>query len=221
PVVNLDLQNKSVTLADKRTFTGRSIVLATGVRRRRLGITGEAKFEGRGVLRSGVAEKASVAGKRVVIVGGGDAALENAIILSETASSVTIVHRRNEFLAREDFLSRAEQKPNIDFMKNTAIEAINGDDRVRSISISTDSGLIAEVPTDFVLVRIGVIPNNELFADTLKTDPHGYVIVDSQAETSVDDIFAVGDIANPIAPTISTATGTAATAIKTIESKSN
>lgn len=220
-VIHLDLRQKFARLADGREFVGDSLILATGVRRRRLDVRGEVEFEGRGVLTSGVSEKGAVAGKRVVIVGGGDAALENSLILSEVALTVTVVHRRSEFSARSHFVDEANLKPNIDFMTETTVSSINGDERIRSVSVTKRyEEKESLIQADFVLVRVGVVPNNELFVNELQTDPRGYVIVNERAETSLEGVFAVGDVANPMSPTINTAVGTGTTAVKSISTNS-
>lgn len=216
-VENLDLEFKIATLSDGRTFAGKSLILATGVRRRRLGVSGETEFQGRGILSSGVGEKTTAIGKNVVIVGGGDAALENALLLSEVASQVTVVHRRNQFSARREFVDEAHRRPKIRLLTESYLTSIDGVEQLTSVKISSGSDdTESTIATDLLLIRIGVIPNTELFAGKLKLDERHYVLVDSQGATSVPGVFAVGDVAHPSSPTISTATGSAATAVKSI-----
>ncbi len=216
-VEGLDYERKIVNLVDGRSYEWGSLILATGVRRRLLGIPGENEFIGRGVLSSGAGEKLKADGRTVVIVGGGDAAIENALILSEFASKVIVVHRRAEFTARQEFIDGAANRSNIEFMTGAIPTSINGDDRVRSVTVMDRSeNTESIVPTDLVLVRIGVLPNSELLASKVEMNASGYVTVDACGATSVANIFAVGDVANPASPTISTAVGTGATAIKSI-----
>ncbi len=214
-VTEVDLQRKIVTLGTGEQVSARTVIIATGVRRSRLGVPGEVEFEGRGVLHSGVDSKAAVAGKDVVIVGGGDAAIENALILGETARKVVVIHRRNEFTARKEFLDRAIGLDNIEFIYESEVCSINGDEVVSSIDIvNINEGRRTKVSADAVLIRIGVVPNTEMFRGQIDMDAKGYIVVNASGAASRVGIFAVGDAANPISPTISTAVGSGATAAK-------
>ena len=214
-VTEFDFGKKIVTLGDSEKLNARTIILATGVRRRRLEIEGETEFHGKGILESGAKEQASVRGKRVLIVGGGDAALENALILSRHAKSVTVVHRRPELRAREEFVDAATLDPNITFISETSVTRIDGVRSVEFVELKNSaSGGRLKVPTDFVLIRIGVGPNSDLARGMLDLDEQGYIIVDRSCHTSVEGIFAAGDVALPLSPTISSATGSGATAAK-------
>jgi thioredoxin reductase (NADPH) len=217
-VQSLDPFAKTVELADGPQLYGRAVVFATGVRRRSLGIPGEAEFLGKGILHSGRAAGGEVAGKRVVVVGGGDAALENALILSEGAANVTVVHRRGEFIARDEFVLAASDRPNVDFRFNTRLTAIVGDGSVRAVDV-TSFGKEARLDCQYVLIRIGVEPNVELLRDAIELDEHGYVRVGSDCSTNVDAFYAVGDVASPVSPTIATAVGMGATAAKAITAR--
>jgi thioredoxin reductase (NADPH) len=214
-VTSVDLVRKIVTLSDSSRYTSSAIIIATGVRRRRLGIAGEAEFRGRGVLDSGVQSKDQLIGKKVVIVGGGDAAIENAILLSENASSVTVVHRRKEFAARTEFLERAKSNPKIRFLLESEIREIRGDRRVAVVEVyNANDGTRLLEEADAVLIRVGVDPNTEIFRGQISLDPRGYVVVDSSGAASELGIFAAGDVSSPLSPTISTAIGGGATAAK-------
>lgn len=213
--VSLDPETKTVSLVDGRRFSGDAIIIATGVRRRKLNIPGENEFQGKGILESGSGERQTVTGKRVLIVGGGDAAVENALILAEHANRVFLVHRRSETTTRPDFLEAMDKKPKIEKLLGYVIESINGDESVQSVTIKNAPQAEArDIAVDHVLIRIGVEPNTDFLAGAISLDPRGYIIVDSNAQTNVAGIFAAGDVAYPISPTIATAAGTAATAIK-------
>lgn len=214
-ISSLDLQEKRVSLGDGTEFTADAIIIATGVRRRKLTVEGEEQFRGKGILESGSKERKNVKGKRVVIAGGGDAAFENALILSQYAASVTIVHRRAEFTARTDFLERVKRAANIEVLTNTIVRRIVGKDAVEAVGLAdVNSGHTVLRPANNVLIRIGVQPNTELFSGQIELNPAGYIIVTPTCETSVHRVFAAGDVANPVAPTISTAIGMGATAAK-------
>ncbi len=218
-VVKADLVQRVVSLAGNSKFGCKYLILATGVRRRRLGVPGEDRFRGRGILESGVQSKNDVAGKRVLIIGGGDAALENSLILGEKAASVVIAHRRDKFTARSEFVDRATRHVRITPLFNTIVTAIDGHQSVESAELRhSGTGELSRLPVDAVLIRIGVEPNTETFGGQIETDNLGYIRVDSSCKTSIPNVFAVGDVAKPFAPTISGAVGDAATAVKRIYS---
>ncbi len=214
-VIDLDLSHLRVTIDNKINYTGKAVILATGVRRRALGVPGEREFSGKGVLDSGVRMKESVTGKVIAIAGGGDAALENAAILSRKAEMVYIVHRRSGFTARKEFIERVENQNNIEFLYNSRIVAILGGRKVDSIDIENlASGRRRRLKADHVLIRIGVEPNTEFLNGQIRLDSSGYIITNEKCETNIAGVYAVGDVANPLSPTISTAVGTGASAVK-------
>ena len=217
PVTSIDVVRKTVTLENGEKYAAGAVVIATGVRRRSLSVPGEQEFLGKGILSSGAASKKDVGGQKIVIVGGGDAAIENSVILSEFAEKVTVVHRRSEFRARPALLDAAEKIANIEFILDTEVAAVLGDDKVTSVEITSvrDRGG-RTIPADSVLIRIGVQPNTEILNGQLELDADGYVRVGSSGASSVPAIFAVGDVANPVSPTISTAVGGGATAAKSV-----
>ena len=211
----VDCETKSVKLADGRTVTGKALFIATGVRRRTLGVPGESEFKGKGILDSGAGEKKSVKGKRVVVVGGGDAAAENSLLLSAFAEQVILVHRRANLTARSEFQERIAATPNIELILDCEIAEIGGSDRVEWVDITSRGGLQrSRVDTDHFIARIGVAPNTELFTSYLTTDQRGYITVDNLCRTNVADVYAIGDVANPVSPTIPTAVGMGAAAAK-------
>ncbi len=220
PVEQIDCASKTVGLANGESISGKNLIIATGVRRRRLGVPGESELAGRGIIESGSKDRESVAGKRVAIIGGGDAALENASILGEHAQRVYVVHRRAEFSARREFVETAASARNIEFVMNSAVTAIGGNNAVEAVNLEhLDSRKNFIIPVDYVLIRIGVRPNSELVRDKLDLDPRGYIKVDATCETTVPGVYAIGDIASPISPTISTAAGHGATTAKAIAAK--
>lgn len=216
-IEDVDLDRKTVTLADGRILVGRAIIIATGVRRRKLEVQGEEEFAGQGVLHSGVKDRETVRGKGVVIVGGGDAALENALILGGLAKEITLVHRGSEFSAREEFVERAKELTNIRVVFNATVTAILGNTEVEALELQhAISGEITTISADAVLIRIGVVPNTEFLCGQVPLDGVGYVITDAYCATNVAGVYAVGDVANPVGPTVSNAVGQGATAAKSI-----
>ncbi len=219
-IEGVDLRAKRVRLRSGEELQSIALVIATGVRRRRLGIEGEAEFAGRGVLESGRLERDTVAGEDVLVVGGGDAAAENALLLAETCATVTLVHRGKNLSARPEFSERVRGDHRITVFTEATLERILGAGRVESVEIRRAGALKPmRMAVRGVLVRVGVEPNTELFAGQLHTDARGYVVVTGEQETSAEMVFAVGDVSNPLAPTVSGAAGAGATAAKVIAAR--
>jgi len=219
-IESVDLRAKRVRLRSGEELQSIAIVIATGVRRRRLGVEGEAEFEGRGVLESGRLGRDSVAGEDVVVVGGGDAAAENALLLAETCATVTLVHRGKHLSARPEFAERVRGDHRITVFTEATLQRIHGTERVESVEILRAGALKPmRMAVRGVLIRVGVEPNTELFAGQLHTDERGYAVTTGEQETSAEMVFAVGDVSNPLAPTVSGAAGAGATAAKVIASR--
>lgn len=216
-IVGIETEELSVITASGGRYGARAIILATGVRRRRLNIPGEAELAGKGIIESGSRDKDSTRGQTVAIVGGGDAAVENALILADHAERVYVIHRKSALSARDEFVKRAVETRSVEFVMDTAVTRINGSDSVESVELTDQKTKATRtLSTDRVLIRIGVEPNSQLLAEKADLDPNGYVLTNPSNRTSAAGIYAVGDVANPIAPTISTAAGDGASAGKAI-----
>ncbi len=221
-IVDIDLEKKEITLADNTKFSAPAIVIATGIRRRKLNVEGEDEFRGKGIIESGKQNAAAVKDKKVLIVGGGDAAFENALILAETAEKVTLVHRRKDFRARREFVEQVKIHSRIEVLAETVVQKMSGNERIESVALQNlTNNEIQILPIDVLLIRIGAEPNTETFRGQLELDKDGYIVVDRDCETKMKSIFAVGDVANPVALTISSAVGMGATATKAIFSLLN
>ena len=216
-VIAVNVEKITAETSDGARFAARAMIVATGVRRRSLGIEGEDYFRGRGIIESGKKDAAAVKNKTVLVVGGGDAALENALILADEAKKVYIAHRRAEFRGREEFSDKIAGHPKIEPLTETVVERISGDQKVEKIELKnrrTNEALTLNA--DAVLIRIGVAPNTEFLHGKLALDDNGYIKINGSGETSQTKIYAAGDVANPLAPTVSTAVGSGAAAVKAI-----
>lgn len=221
-IESVDLQAHRVRLRSGEDLRAIGIIIATGVSRRRLNVPGEEALKGRGVAESGVGDRDMLSGKDVCVVGGGDAAAENALMLAEVCPTVTLVHRGTTLRARREFAERLKSEHRVTVFTEATLERIIGDERVEAVEIRRKGALKPfQVAVQGVLIRIGVEPNTELFREQLRTDERGYVMVTSEQETSIENVFAIGDVSNPLAPTIAGATGAGATAAKVIASRLN
>ena len=218
-ISSVDLKAKRVSLASGEDLQSIALVIATGVRSRELGVPGEKEFAGKGMIESATRDRELFAGQDVCVVGGGDAAVENALLLAEVCPTVTLVHRGKKLRARPEFREKLQSQHCITVFTESVLTRIMGGDRVEAVEIQRKQGLKPfQLAVRGVLIRIGVEPNTELFREQLETE-NGYVVVNSQQETNVPMVFAIGDVSNPVAPTISGATGAGATAAKVIASR--
>jgi thioredoxin reductase (NADPH) len=219
-IASLNLKTKKITLSSGEELQAISIIVATGVRQRKLGIPGESEFAGNGIIESATRDRQLFAGEDVCVVGGGDAAAENALLLAEVCPTVTVVHRGKKLRARHEFIERIQSNHCMTLFSESRVTRILGDKKVAAVEIVRKDGLKPfQMAVRGVLIRIGVEPNTELVQDQLQLDSEGYVVVNSQHETSITNVFAIGDVSNPLAPTISGACGTGATAAKVIASR--
>ncbi|MCL6574708.1 MULTISPECIES: NAD(P)/FAD-dependent oxidoreductase [Kyrpidia] len=174
-----------------------AIVLATGARPRRLGIPGEAAMERRGEVWSASRDAGRFRHLPVVVIGGGDRALEGAWLLAEAGAQVTIVHRRTSFRARREWRERVFRHPGITVMAPAWAVAIQGSDQTQSVRIRLGGAGEIEVPAAGVFVRIGTEPNLEGIHDLPRLDSYGVVAVDRWGRTSLPGIYAAGDVCTP------------------------
>ena len=219
-IESVDLKAKRVALRSGEALQSIAIMIATGVRRRQLGISGEREFAGRGIIESANRDRKEFAGKDVCVIGGGDAAAENALLLADVCPTVTLVHRRKTLRARPTFAQKLQGQHCITVFPESVVTRILGNDKVEAVEILRKDALKPfQMAVQGVVIRIGVEPNTELFREQLQLDDQGYALVTSQHETNVANVFAIGDVSNPLAPTISGASGAGATAAKVIASR--
>jgi thioredoxin reductase (NADPH) len=177
-------------------YRAKTVVVATGASARWLGLPGEQHYQGRGVSACATCDGAFFKDKELIVVGGGDTAMEEATFLTRFASKVTIVHRRDEFRASQIMVDRARASDKIDFVTNAVIDEILGEGKVEAVRLrDTVTGDTSEMKVDGVFVAIGHDPNTKLFVDQLDHDETGYLVTrPGTTETNVSGVFAAGDV---------------------------
>jgi thioredoxin reductase (NADPH) len=187
-----------VVRTSSETYTAKSVVLATGAFPRRLGIPGEREFFGRGVSTCATCDGFLFKDKTVVVIGGGDSALDEGLFLTRFASNVIVVHRRDELRASKQLQERAFADPKMSFVWDSVPEDILGADTVTGVrvrNVKTEAKTV--IDTDGVFVFVGLIPATRLFQGQVKLNEAGYVVTDAHQRTNVQGVFAAGDVQNP------------------------
>ncbi len=188
--------------------TSRSVIVATGASAKMLGLPSEERFLGRGVSTCATCDGSFFRGRDVIVVGGGDTAMEEVLYLANLARSVTVVHRRNELRASKVMQERAFQHPKIRFVWNSEVVEILGDSKVTGVRLRNRlTGAITEHDTDGVFIAIGHKPNADIFRGQLEMNEDGYLIVHDRRMSSVEGVFVAGDIHDHIYRQAVTAAG--------------
>ena len=190
-----------------------SVIVTVGASPKRLGIPGEEEFIGRGVSFCATCDGFFFRDKQVLVVGGGDSAMEEGIFLTKFADRVRVIHRRDELRAGETLKKRAFANDKIEFVWDTVLEEISGNGKVEKVlARNVESNETEELETDGVFIFIGHYPNSDLFKGQLEMDDAGYLITDDRKMTSVPGVFAAGEIQDPVFRQISTSVGQGAAA---------
>ncbi|KAF0198201.1 MAG: thioredoxin reductase (NADPH) [Bacteroidetes bacterium] len=195
-VENLDISGevKEITVSDGQVYTADSVILTPGGRSRTLDVPGETQFKGRGISYCATCDGDFFTGKEIVVVGGGNSALEEAVSLTKYASRVTIVHQFDHFQAFEYAVEEAKANPKIHFIMESSIERFIGDEKMESIDIkSLKTGEIHNFKTDGVFIFIGYVPNTEFLNGKLIMNKWNEIIVDVDMATNIPGVYAAGD----------------------------
>lgn len=208
-VTHIELKDhlKYVHTADK-VYVAPAVIVATGSHHRKLGVDGEEKLSGQGVSYCAVCDGFFFRNRELVVVGGGDSAVEEGNYLTQFADKVTIVHRRDELRAQKILQDRAFNNDKISFVWNSIVEEIKGDMAVDAVQIKNlETNEVYDYPTNGVFVYIGLVPNSEVVKDLGITDDEGWIITNESMETSIPGVFAVGDVRQKHLRQIATAVG--------------
>jgi thioredoxin reductase (NADPH) len=196
-----------------KQYTAKAAIISTGSSPRHLGVPGERKFVGHGVSYCATCDGYFFKDKPVVVVGGGNSALDESLFMTRLVSKITIVHRRDELRADPILQERAFDNPKISFMWDTVVEEILGEDEVSAVRIhNVKTGETSILETAGVFIYIGHTPNTKLFEGQLELDEAGYIVTNRRQHTSVPGVFAAGDVQDPIFRQIVTAAGTGSAA---------
>ncbi len=207
---------KSIQRSDKqfnivtsgKTFQTRTLILAAGASFRTLDVPGEKVLTGRGVSYCATCDGAFFKSKEIVVVGGGDSALQEGIFLTKFATKVTIIHRRDKLRASSILQERAKSNPKIQFIWDTVVEKVLGDKKVESLEIKNlKTNQVTPFKTDGIFIFVGHNPNSDFVKDLVRVDEHGYVLTNADLETSVPGIFAAGEIRKGAVKQLVTACG--------------
>jgi thioredoxin reductase (NADPH) len=209
-VIEVDFTNGSPFMVKTHgeTFQADAVIVTVGASPRRLGIPGEEEMIGRGVSFCATCDGFFFREKNVVVIGGGDSAMEEALFLTRFVNGVKVIHRRDELRAGDALRTRAFANEKVSFVWDTVVDEIVGNGKVESVKLTNvKSGAKSEIDVDGVFIFIGHYPNSDLFKGQLEMDERGYLITDAKMATSVPGIFAAGEIQDPVYRQIATSVG--------------
>jgi thioredoxin reductase (NADPH) len=209
-VTRVDLSERPFRVyVGEEEYLAETVIVATGATARQLGLPSEQALQGRGVTYCAVCDAAFYRDKEVVVVGGGDSAMEEALFLTKFASKVTIIHRREEFRASSIMLDRARENDKIEWVTNAVVDEVIGDQKMTAVRLrDTQTDETWELPADGLFVAIGHDPNTKLFLDWLDHDDAGYLVTKpNSTETNLPGVFAAGDVQDHVYRQAVTAAG--------------
>ncbi|WP_044338289.1 thioredoxin-disulfide reductase [Rossellomorea aquimaris] len=215
----VDGEDFKIVKTGSKEFKARAVIITTGAEYKKIGVPGEKELGGRGVSYCAVCDGAFFKGKDLVVVGGGDSAVEEGVYLTRFANKVTIVHRRGELRAQKILQQRAFDNEKVDFIWNHTVKEINDKDgKVGSVTlVSTENGEETDFQADGVFIYIGMLPLTKPFANLGIINSEGYIETNEQMETKVPGIFAAGDVREKQLRQIVTATGDGSIAAQTAQ----
>ena len=218
-VVQVELSgNVKKVVCEEETYEARCVILASGAHHRTLEVPGEEELRGAGVSYCATCDGAFFRGRTVAVVGGGDAALEDAIFLARMCEKVYIVHRRDKLRGAKRLQERLQVLENIEFVWNSETVAIEGNAQVEALRLrQTQTGEERRLDVDGVFIAVGIAPESELYAGQLELDEQGYIRADESGQTSVPGVFAAGDVRTKALRQILTAASDGANCVASAE----
>lgn len=189
----LKVTDKKEVITRKDTYKGKNIIIATGLKKRKLNLENEDKLLGSGISYCATCDGNFYKNKNVGVVGGGNTALEDALYLSNIASKVYLIHRRDNFRGEKKLISEVKEKNNIELILNSNITKIIGEDKLNSIEITDNRNNISRLEIDGLFIAIGNIPDNNRFKNIIDLDENGYIIANTNLKTKTDNIYVAGD----------------------------
>lgn len=210
----IDLSHRPFSVkTDSGEYKAETLILSTGATPLHLEVPGETELTGRGVSYCATCDGWFFKDKKVVVVGGGDSAFEEALFITRYASSVTLIHRREEFRAGAILQKRAKEHPKMNFILNTVVTEVVGTDKLTALKLKNlQTGEESTFETDGLFIFIGHAPNSQIFKGQVEMSDLGYVIVNDKMETSVEGVYAAGEIADPHFRQVITSAGMGAAA---------
>ena len=198
-VVDVDFNSKPLKVkTQSQEYYAKAVIIATGASAMWLGLESEKRLTGKGVSSCATCDAPFFKNKDVIVVGGGDTAMEDSNFLTKFVNSVTIIHRRNEFRASKAMQDKVLSNPKIKVVWNSAVDEILGDIKVNGIRIKdVESGKTSEIKTDGVFVAIGHKPNTDFLKGKLTLDSKGYIVTKDEVETAIEGVFVAGDVMDP------------------------
>lgn len=195
-VLGLELEGPDkIVTGKKETYHARTVILATGAKHRMLGVPGEEELSGMGVSYCATCDGAFFRGKTVAVAGGGDVAVEDAIFLARACEKVYLIHRRDELRAAKILQERLMALDNVEILWDTVVDEIRGENKVESLLLTQKkTGEKKELPVDGIFIAVGITPNSELVQGKLEMDEQGYIRAGEDGVTSVEGVYAAGDV---------------------------
>lgn len=218
-VVQVELSgNVKKVVCEEETYEARCVILASGAHHRTLEVPGEEELRGAGVSYCATCDGAFFRGRTVAVVGGGDAALEDAIFLARMCEKVYIVHRRDKLRGAKRLQERVQALENVEFVWNSETAAVEGNGQVEALRLrQTKTGEERRLDVDGVFIAVGIAPESELYAGQLELDEQGYIRADESGQTSVPGVFAAGDVRTKALRQILTAASDGANCVASAE----